>query len=106
MLKSGSAIANTLFHSTGGGATENNENVFVSATGATSPSRSATSAARRTATRPASRTTDPPYATWQTATYTRAQLSAIFARRRPDERRDADRRSTSGTAASLAASSA
>ena len=27
-------IANTLFHSTGGGATENNENVFVSATGA------------------------------------------------------------------------
>ena len=34
MLRSGSAIANTLFHSTGGGATENNENVYVSATGA------------------------------------------------------------------------
>ena len=31
--KSGSAIANTMFHSTGGGATEHNENVFVSATG-------------------------------------------------------------------------
>ena len=28
------AIANTLFHSTGGGATENNENVYVSSTGA------------------------------------------------------------------------
>lgn len=34
ILTSGSTIANTLFHSTGGGATEHNENVFVSATGA------------------------------------------------------------------------
>ena len=34
VLKSGSSIANTLFHSTAGGATENNENVYVSATGA------------------------------------------------------------------------
>ena len=34
VLRSGSAIANTLFHSTGGGATENNENVYVSSTGA------------------------------------------------------------------------
>ena len=30
VLMSGSSIANTLFHSTGGGATEHNENVFVS----------------------------------------------------------------------------
>ena len=34
VLRSGSSIANTLFHSTGGGATENNENVYVSSTGA------------------------------------------------------------------------
>ncbi len=34
VLKSGSTIANTLFHSTGGGATESNENVFTSSSGA------------------------------------------------------------------------
>ena len=34
MLKSGSTIANTLFHSTGGGATESNQNVFTSSSGA------------------------------------------------------------------------
>ncbi|MEO5885110.1 MAG: SpoIID/LytB domain-containing protein, partial [Candidatus Limnocylindrales bacterium] len=34
VLKSGTAIANTLFHSAGGGSTEHNENVFVSSTGA------------------------------------------------------------------------
>ena len=33
VVKSGSSIANTFFHSTGGGATENNENVFVSVFG-------------------------------------------------------------------------
>ena len=33
MLKSGAAVANALYHSTGGGWTENNENVFVSPTG-------------------------------------------------------------------------
>ena len=36
VLKSGSSIANTFFHSTGGGATEHNENVFVSSSGAKS----------------------------------------------------------------------
>jgi stage II sporulation protein D len=74
------AIANTLFHSTGGGATENNENVYVSATGAKvagpvsylrgssdrAPDGSAYDAAA-------------PYATWATRTYTAAQLSAWFA---------------------------
>ncbi len=74
------AIANTLFHSTGGGATENNENVYVSATGAKvagpvsylrgssdrAPDGSAYDAAS-------------PYATWATRTYTVAQLSAWFA---------------------------
>ena len=34
VLKSGSSIANTLYHSSDGGATENNENVFTSPTGA------------------------------------------------------------------------
>jgi SpoIID/LytB domain protein len=74
------AIANTLFHSTGGGATENNENVYVSSTGAKvagpvsylrgssdrAPDGSAYDAAS-------------PYATWATRTYTVAQLSTWFA---------------------------
>jgi stage II sporulation protein D len=33
VMMSGSSIANSLYHSTGGGATEHNENVFVSSTG-------------------------------------------------------------------------
>ena len=33
MLRSGSKVANALFHSSDGGATEDNENVYVSATG-------------------------------------------------------------------------
>ena len=79
VLRSGSSIANAMFHSAGGGATENNENVFVSATGAKvagpvsylrgSPDR-----------RPDGTSYDAtsPYATWKTATYTRAQLSSWF----------------------------
>ena len=80
VLMSGSTIANTLFHSTGGGATEHNENVYVSATGAKvarpvsylrgSPDRRANGTAFDDGS---------PYATWQTLTYTRAQFSAIFA---------------------------
>ena len=87
------AIANTLFHSTGGGATENNENVYVSATGAKvagavsylrgssdrAPDGSAYDAAA-------------PYATWATRTYTAAQLSAWFA---------ADARTNVGTLTTL-----
>ena len=34
VLRSGTSIVNAVFHSTGGGATEHNENAFVSATGA------------------------------------------------------------------------
>jgi stage II sporulation protein D len=81
VLKSGSAIANTLFHSTGGGATEHNENVYVTATGAKvagpvsylrgSPDRRTNGTAFDAAA---------PYATWKTATYTRSQLSAWFGR--------------------------
>jgi SpoIID/LytB domain protein len=80
VLRSGSAIANTLFHSTGGGATENNENVFTSSTGA--KVAGAVSYLRGSSDRDASgRSYDAaaPYATWSTRTYTRAQLSAWFA---------------------------
>jgi len=80
VLMSGPTIINALFHSTGGGATESNENVYTSASG------------RRTA-RPVSylrgdldRRPDgsafdssAPYATWTTRTYGRAQLSAWLA---------------------------
>ena len=81
VLKSGSSIANTLFHSTGGGATENNENVYVSATGAITASpvsylRGSMDRAADSSAYDASA----PYATWSTRSYTRAQLSAIFAK--------------------------
>ena len=80
VLMSGATVVNALFHSTGGGATESNENVYTSTSG------------RRTA-RPVSylrggpdRADDgvafdarAPYATWSTRTYGRAQLSAWFA---------------------------
>jgi stage II sporulation protein D len=80
VLRSGTAIASALFHSTGGGATEHNENVYVSATGARvatpapylrgSPDRDASGLPYDAAA---------PYATWQTNAYPLAQLSAIFA---------------------------
>src|SRR6476659_1165851 len=79
VLKSGSSIANTLFHSTGGGATEDNENVFNASSGAIiagpvsylrgSPDRRPDGSAYDDAA---------PFATWQTVTYSRAQLSAWF----------------------------
>jgi SpoIID/LytB domain protein len=93
VLRSGSAIANALFHSTGGGATENNENVFVSASGriVAGPVSylrgSSDRAPDGTAYDAAS-----PYATWRTAAYTRDQLAAIFAR---------DARTSVGTLLSL-----
>jgi stage II sporulation protein D len=81
VVLAGSSVANTLYHSAAGGWTENNENVFVSSTGAIvagpvsylrgssdrAPDGSAYDAAS-------------PYATWQTATYDGAALSAIFAK--------------------------
>jgi stage II sporulation protein D len=80
VLKGGSSIANALFHSTGGGATENNENVFVSSTGAivSSPVSYLRGSADR-ASDGKSFDAASPYATWHTKTYTRAQLSALFA---------------------------
>ena len=80
VVTSSGSIANTLFHSTGGGATEHNENAFVSSTGGkvagplsylrgspdTDPGGTAYDAAS-------------PWAGWQTATYSRATISAWFA---------------------------
>jgi SpoIID/LytB domain protein len=80
VLRSGSSIANTLYHSAGGGGTENNENVYTSSTGAKvagvvsylrgSMDRDATGKSYDAAS---------PYATWATLTYTRSQLSGWFA---------------------------
>lgn len=93
VLNSGSGIANAMFHSTGGGATENNEFVFVSPTGAIvstplpylrgSPDRAPDGTAYDAAA---------PFATWKTATYKRDQLDAIF---------NADPRTAAGAAISF-----
>ncbi len=80
VLLSGGAVIDALFHSTDGGATENNENVFVSWSGQRlaaplsylrgSPDRDPNGVPYDAAS---------PYASWRTATYTYAQLSAVFA---------------------------
>jgi SpoIID/LytB domain protein len=81
VLLSGSAVANAVFHSSDGGATEDNEKVWTSPTGAIVGSPvsylrgSADRAPDGTAWDAAS-----PYATWKTATYTATQLSAMFAK--------------------------
>ncbi|MGH2475214.1 MAG: SpoIID/LytB domain-containing protein, partial [Candidatus Limnocylindrales bacterium] len=79
VLKSGTEIANAMFHSTGGGATEHNENVYVSATGAkvAGPVSYLRGARDRRANGSAFDDSSP-YATWRTATYTRTQLSSWF----------------------------
>jgi stage II sporulation protein D len=80
VLRSGSSIANALFHSTGGGATENNENVFVAASGAIVAGP--VSYLRGSADRAPDGTSfdaGAPFANWQTAAYTGEALSAIFA---------------------------
>ncbi len=97
VVKSGSVVANTLYHSTGGGATENNENAFVSSTGA--KVASPVSYLRGSADLRADGTSfddGSPYASWKTDTYSVASLSAIFA---------ADTRTSVGTLTSLDLSS-
>jgi stage II sporulation protein D len=80
VVKYSTAVANTLFHSTAGGWTENNENVFVSSTGAklASPVAYLRGVSDR---RPDGTSYDSaaPKATWSSAAYTLTQLSAIFA---------------------------
>jgi len=79
VLRSGTSIANTLFFSTGGGATEDNENVFTTSSGKIVAGPvpylrgSADLAADGTPYDAAA-----PRETWQTAAYTLDQLSAIF----------------------------
>jgi stage II sporulation protein D len=79
VVKSGLAIANAMFHSTGGGATENNEFVFVSPTGAivASPVSYLRGSSDR---RPDGTAYDAgaPLSTWRTAAYTPAELTTIF----------------------------
>jgi stage II sporulation protein D len=80
VLLYGTAVVNALYHSCGGGATEDNEFAFVSSTGAItsspvaylrgSPDRAPDGSSYDAAS---------PYATWHTATYTLAQVQAFFA---------------------------
>jgi SpoIID/LytB domain protein len=88
VMMTGTTIANALFHSTGGGATESNENVYTAASGRrigrpVSYLRGASDRAPDNIAYDAKA----PYATWLTRTYPRTQLSAIFA---------ADRRTSVG----------
>ena len=81
VLLSGTAIVNALFHSADGGWTEHNENVFVSSTG--SLVAGPVSYLRGSSDRAADGSSydkASPYATWKTATYTAAALSAILAK--------------------------
>jgi SpoIID/LytB domain protein len=90
---SGGGIANALFHSTGGGATEDNENVFVSSTG--EKTAGVFSYLRGSADRRADGTpydAASPYATWSTQAYTRAQVQSWYA---------ADSRTNVGTLVAL-----
>jgi stage II sporulation protein D len=93
VLKSGSVVANTMYHSTGGGATESNQNVWTSSTGAIvdspvsylqgSPDRAPDGTAYDKLSS---------YAIWHTTTYTLAQVQAFFA---------ADYRTNVGTVVAL-----
>jgi SpoIID/LytB domain protein len=80
VLKYGTAVANALYHSAGGGATESNQNVFNGASGAITTSAvpylqgSMDRAGDGTAYDKSS-----PYATWHTANYALAQIQAFFA---------------------------
>lgn len=80
VLRYGTAIADTFYHSTGGGATENNEDAWPSASGAiiASPVAYLRGSSDRA---PDGTSYDnlAPYATWHTATYTLAQIQAFFA---------------------------
>jgi SpoIID/LytB domain protein len=81
ILRYGTAIANTVFHSTAGGHTEHNENVFVSSTGAKTagvvaylrgvPDLDANGVPFDAAA---------PYAKWRSGTWTVAQLSSFLAK--------------------------
>ena len=79
VLLSNGAIADALYNSTGGGATENNEDAFVSGTGAVfvPPAPYLRGSSDRA---PDGQSYDAgaPHAVWQTTSYTLEQLSAVF----------------------------
>lgn len=80
VLWSGTTIANALFHSTGGGATESSENVYTSPSG--KRINRPMSYLRGSSDRAPDGTSfdaAAPYATWNTRTYAAAELSAIMA---------------------------
>lgn len=80
VLLSGTSLVNALFHSADGGWTENNENVFVSSSGAIVAGP--VSYLRGSSDRAPDGTSydkASPYATWHTATYSAATLSSILA---------------------------
>ena len=80
MLLSGSSIADALFHSTGGGATEANENVYTTVGGrrVASPVAYLRGGSDR-APDGTAYDASAPYATWATRTYSSDQLAAWFA---------------------------
>jgi SpoIID/LytB domain protein len=80
VLLSGTSVVNAMFHSADGGWTENNENVYVSSTGAivAGPVSYLRGSSDR-APDGSSYDRASPYATWKTETYTAAALSAILA---------------------------
>ena len=79
ILKSGKQVVNAFFHSSGGGATENNEYAFVGTSGAvtSSPVKYLRGIADRAANGTAFDAAAP-YYHWSTTSLTRAQLSAVF----------------------------
>ncbi|MDP9484102.1 MAG: SpoIID/LytB domain-containing protein [Chloroflexota bacterium] len=79
VLRSGTSIVNALYHSTGGGATEDNENVFTSASGTivAGPVPYLRGSSDR-ATDGMPFDAGAPRASWRTAAYSLDQLSAIF----------------------------
>ena len=81
VLVSGSSVANALYHSADGGWTENNENVFVSSSGAiVSGAVPYLRGSSDRAPDGSSYDKASPYATWSTATYTAAALGSMFGR--------------------------
>jgi SpoIID/LytB domain protein len=80
ILLSNGAVISAMFHSADGGATENNEYVFVSASGAITAGK--VSYLRGSSDRAPDGTSydkTSPFATWHTTTYALPQIQAIFA---------------------------
>jgi stage II sporulation protein D len=93
VLRSGGSIVTALYHSTGGGGTESNENVYTTAAGSkvAAPVSYLRGSLDRTSAGVAY-DAGSPYAAWSTAAYTTTQLSSWFG---------ADARTSVGTVISL-----